>query len=34
MVWDPERSGISPPADAALPGAGDGDSPASASAPG
>jgi len=34
MVWDPERSGISPPADAALPGPGDGDSPASASAPG
>ena len=34
MVWDPERSGISPPADAALPGPGPGDSPASASAPG
>ena len=33
MVWDPERSGCSPPADAALPGPGDGGLLASTSAP-
>lgn len=34
MIWDPERSGMSPPADAALPGPGDGGLLTSKAAPG